>query len=74
MKNPCIQIVGGKPSTWIQEIEILKNLEILNKNKMEKRGGPNWTCFCPLFWTLLGSFKLNLFYSIILTWPKTFKL
>jgi hypothetical protein len=33
---------------------------------MEQRGDPNWTSFAPLFWTLLGSFKLNLFYGIIL--------
>jgi hypothetical protein len=30
-------------------IGIFKNIETLNKNKMEERGGPNWTCFAPLF-------------------------
>jgi hypothetical protein len=43
-----------------------KTLKFWTKIKWRKRGGPNWTCFAPLFWTLLGSFKLNPFYSIIL--------
>lgn len=69
---------GEKPSISIQKIEIkhwnFKNSWNLNKNKMEERGGPNWTSFAPLFWTLLGSFKLNPFYSIIFNLAKTCKL